>query len=340
MLNNWLYPLIVLLSVLLAYASLPLLRRQQLLDIPNERSSHSTPVPRAGGVSFVLLYLLLLLWLWNSGVLVRESALALCGGGLVVATIGLVDDRFSLSSKFRLFVQFLCFGVSVPLLSYSFLNFNTALLLSSFIIIVSIVLSVWWLNLFNFLDGIDGFAVSEAIFLCLAAASLCWLFGDVSYSRLLLLLAASLVGFLVINWPPAKLFMGDVGSYFLGFMLSMLALMTMLQQVISPLSWLILTALFWVDASYTLLLRIISGEPWNKAHRSHAYQILSRGWKSHSRVTMTAVLVNTCWLFPMAYGGQWLVESNRIVWAWGLMFLAIMPVLWGVIRIKTTIKID
>ncbi|MEH6651172.1 MAG: glycosyltransferase family 4 protein [Motiliproteus sp.] len=340
MLNNWLYPVVVFFSVLLTYASLPLLRHQRLLDIPNERSSHTTPVPRAGGISFVLLYLLLLLWLWRSGVLIGLNTLVLCAGGLVVAATGLIDDRYGLSSKFRLLVQFLCFGVSVPLLSYPFLNFDTAWLLSGSIIFVTIMLSVWWLNLFNFLDGIDGYAVSEAVFLCLSAAGLCWLFDAVSSSSALLLLAASLVGFIVINWPPAKLFMGDVGSYFLGFMLSMLALLTMLQQIISPLSWIILTALFWVDASYTLLLRMFAGESWHQAHRSHAYQVLSRGWNSHSRVTVTAITVNTCWLFPMAYGGQWLIESNRIVLAWIVMIMAVLPILWGVIRIKATIKID
>ena len=95
--------------------------------------------------------------------------------------------------------------------------------------------------------------------------------------------------------------MGDVGSYFLGAIIALLAVLTVRDQLISPLTWVVLTSLFWVDASMTLLRRILNGARWSQAHRSHAYQILSRRWHSHQQVSLLAIVVNTFWLIPVSY---------------------------------------
>jgi Fuc2NAc and GlcNAc transferase len=203
-----------------------------------------------------------------------------------------------------------------------------------------VLVSVWWINVFNFLDGIDGYAISEAVFICFAATGLCLYADAVMPAQLFLLLVASISGFIIINWSPARLFMGDVGSYFLGFIIAMLAVLTVREQLISPLSWLVLTALFWVDASYTLLNRLHKGERWYQAHRSHAYQILSRRWDSHHRVSVLAILINLGWLLPISYYGQWLWDDRHIVMASLLSIVACLPIVWGVFKVKSEMVLD
>ncbi|MEH6823696.1 MAG: glycosyltransferase family 4 protein [Motiliproteus sp.] len=324
LLNNLIYPLVALLSLLFAYAVLKLLRQQQLFDLPNARSSHTTPVPRGGGVSFAVLYLMLLVWLALTATVPVMDVLVLIGGGGVLALVGFADDRSGLSSKFRLMMQCLCMSASVLCIYYYQLEGASAVFWFG---IGGLVLAcVWWINLFNFLDGIDGYATSEAVLLCVAAAGLCSLGSGILYAQLYLLLAASLIGFGVLNWAPAKLFMGDVGSYFLGFIIAMLAVLTLREQLIAPLVWLILTALFWIDASMTLLRRMLSGERWYEAHRSHAYQILSRRWQSHQRVSLLAIGVNAFWLMPLGFGAQWLIDNDQNGCVLALFIVACLPI--------------
>ncbi|MEH6470752.1 MAG: glycosyltransferase family 4 protein [Halopseudomonas sp.] len=331
--NSFIYPLVSVVSLLFAVIALQLLRRQQLFDLPNERSSHSTPVPRGGGVSFAILYLLLLSGLALAGELPVIEALVLIVGGGVLALIGFLDDRFSLSSKSRLLVQLVCAAISVLSFYYYQLSGGSGLL---WLWLGGLVLaSIWWVNLFNFLDGIDGYAISEAVLISTAAAGLCLQGAENIYPQLFLLLAASLIGFGVLNWAPAKLFMGDVGSYFLGFILAMLAVLTVREQLISPLVWLILTALFWIDASVTLLRRMLRGERWYQAHRSHAYQILSRRWQSHQRVSLLAIAINTVWLIPLSFVCQWLLDTDQFGFALGVFVCACVPIACGVYWLKS-----
>jgi Fuc2NAc and GlcNAc transferase len=332
LLDNLIYPLVAAVSLLSSFLVLQLLRHLQLFDLPNARSSHTIPVPRGGGVSFTLVYLSLLLWLAVTAEIDLNEALVLMVGGGVLALVGLVDDRFGLSSKTRFLMQCLCMTLSVLGLYHDQLSSGSLVLW--FGLCGLVLASVWWINLFNFLDGIDGYATAEALLICLAAAGLCFLRADSQYPRLFLLLAAVLVGFGVFNWAPAKLFMGDVGSYFLGFIIAMLAVLTVREQLISPLVWLVLTALFWVDASMTLLRRILNGERWYQAHRSHAYQILSRRWHSHQRVSLLAIAINVVWLIPMSVGTQWLLSNNHQGFAWVLAIVACVPVVAGVRRLR------
>jgi Fuc2NAc and GlcNAc transferase len=163
---------------------------------------------------------------------------------------------------------------------------------------------VWWINLFNFMDGIDGFAGTQAVFMLLGAAALsAWTNADVISSpvwMLMLSVAAATVGFLLLNWPPAKIFMGDVGSTWLAFMVFALALLSVQAGWLSYASWLVLAAVFVTDATVTLLTRLLRGERWYEAHRIHAYQKLARRWGGHRPVTLRAVGVNVLWLAPLA----------------------------------------
>jgi Fuc2NAc and GlcNAc transferase len=170
---------------------------------------------------------------------------------------------------------------------------------------VAVVGSVYWLNLFNFMDGIDGLAASEAVFVALAAALLAVLRmpGIVDQGPLWMLLgiAAASVGFLMLNWPPAKIFMGDAGSTYLGFMIAVLALMTIATGWLTLTQWAILVATFVTDATVTLVRRLLLRERVFEAHRRHAYQVLSRRWGGHQPVTLSFTGLNLIWLLPLAY---------------------------------------
>jgi len=333
LLNTTIYPWVAIVSLLFTYVILLLLRKKQLFDLPNARSSHTVPVPRGGGVSFAVLYLILLGWLAWSGRVVLYEALVLMISGAALALVGFIDDRIGLSFKIRLFIQITCMVLSLSILYY-FPLINGSVLIW-FSVAGMALAAVWWINLFNFLDGIDGYACSEAVLICMAAAGLCRYASDNYYPELFLLLAAVVLGFAVLNWSPAKLFMGDVGSYFLGAIIALLAVLTVRDQLISPLTWVVLTSLFWVDASMTLLRRILNGARWSQAHRSHAYQILSRRWHSHQQVSLLAIVVNTFWLIPLSFSTQWLANSHQYGLAVLMIIIASLPIVSGVYWLKS-----
>jgi Fuc2NAc and GlcNAc transferase len=189
---------------------------------------------------------------------------------------------------------------------------------------------VWALNLFNFMDGIDGIAASQAIFMAGAGAVLAILSGmSVSTSAAALVVAAASLGFLVWNWPPARIFMGDVGSGFLGFVLAVLALAALRERAVMLPVWLILSGVFVIDATVTLLRRVARRERVYEAHRSHAYQWQARRWNSHLRVTMACGLFNLLWLAPWA----WLCVRFPAHAGWyvaaALGPLVVLAVVWG-----------
>ena len=155
---------------------------------------------------------------------------------------------------------------------------------------------VWTLNLFNFMDGIDGIAASEAVFISCSGALLSFIHGQSGQILVLgLTFGSAALGFLLWNWPPATIFMGDVGSGYLGYVISVMALVAARDNPAAVLIWLILGGVFFVDATVTLLRRAIRRERLHQAHRCHAYQRLARQWGSHRRVTITVMLLNLGW---------------------------------------------
>jgi Fuc2NAc and GlcNAc transferase len=160
---------------------------------------------------------------------------------------------------------------------------------------------VWLLNLYNFMDGIDGIAGVEAVTVALAACLLAWLAGlGVEAWWPMLLLAAGVAGFLVWNWPPARIFMGDAGSGFIGLMLGLLSIQAAQLSFELLAGWLVLLAVFVTDATLTLLRRLLRGQPLTEAHRSHAYQYAARRLGGHRSVTLAVAGINLLWLLPIA----------------------------------------
>jgi Fuc2NAc and GlcNAc transferase len=275
-----------------------------MIDIPNARSSHVLPTPRGGGLAIVVTVLFAIGVAYARGNVPPDLAAVLLVGGPLVALIGCIDDIRSVSVAARLAVQFAAFGWCVyclgPLppvhLGFAVVNLGVG---GS---IAAVVLLVWFLNIYNFMDGIDGIASVEAIsVMTFATLLIFWQQGEPSIVFALLVVVAAAAGFLIWNWPPARIFMGDAGSGFLGFFVGSIAWATIVRGRLSIWVWLILLGAFIVDATVTLLRRWHRGARLAEAHRSHAYQRLSRKYQSHLKVTLGILFINALWLDPLAY---------------------------------------
>lgn len=272
--------------------------RTNLMDVPNARSSHARATPRGGGLAIVLVTQVAVLALWLLGELGSAGAVALLAGGSAVALVGWLDDRIGLSARLRLGVHLAACTVAV----WAIVGPDAGWLAST----VLVVGMAWFLNLFNFMDGIDGIAGAEAVCSALIAALLINHFGGgAGLVALALILGGASLGFLVWNWAPARIFLGDAGSGYLGYTLGVMALLSARSTAVPLTTWLILAGVFIVDATVTLIRRGLRGEKVYEAHRSHAYQHLARRWGRHDRVSAAVVLINVLWLGPLAF---WSVE--------------------------------
>lgn len=296
----------LLVIVLASWAMTGWLRRYALtrdvLDIPNARSSHRLPTPRGGGVAIVISSALAFAVLGALGGLSREVCWALLGSGLLVAAVGFADDHRPLAARWRLLVHFLaaawgllCMG-GMPSLSL----FGGEVLPAWLLCGLGLVYLVWLLNLYNFMDGIDGIAAVEAITVCSGGALLYVLLGHAGLAQVPMILALACAGFLFWNFPAARIFMGDAGSGYLGIMLGLFSLQAGWVEPQLFWAWLILLGVFMVDASVTLLHRLMRGERVYLAHRSHAYQYASRRYGQHWPVTLAVAVINLIWLLPLA----------------------------------------
>lgn len=301
------------------------------LDIPNERSSHSAPTPRGGGLSIVLTFLVGSYCLMVSDLVPSMSFYLLFIPGSLIAFIGLVDDVWTVNPLARLFfhfsaaILFIYYIDSMPVLPW----FSERIVVGSWGYLLAALGLVWCINLNNFMDGIDGLASIEAICVTGGAAFIIWLTkGETAFVDLLLLLAAATAGFLIWNWPPAKIFMGDAGSGFLGFIIGSFALMTSTAGGINLWSWIILYGVFVVDATVALTRRVLRGERFYQAHRSHAYQIMARKLKSHKKVTVGVLGINMLWLFPLSVISSMFPDYSLYCFA-----VAYFPLLLTVIKL-------
>lgn len=297
-------------------------QRVNLLDVPNQRSSHEVSTPRGGGLSIVVVFLGASAVLWAIGRLEHDTAIAFLLGGGLIAAIGFADDHSHVSSGRRFLVQVIAASIVVTILGgLPEIPFGeTAVDLGVVGDFLAIFFMVWFTNAFNFMDGIDGIAASEAAFIALGALAVSAT-GSVVGLPLGVLAAASL-GFLVWNWPPAKIFLGDVGSAFLGFTLIAIALRASADGPVSIWPWLILAGVFLVDATITLITRALSGQKWYSAHKSHAYQKASRRLGAHRPVTLAVLSINLLWLLPLAWFAGAYPEFG-----WWLTIVAWMPLI-------------
>jgi len=293
---------------------------RSLLDVPNDRSSHKAPTPRGGGAAIVIAFIFPLIFGWSSGGVDANIVFAVSGAGLLVAVIGFWDDHEHVSIKWRLLVHILA-SIWAVFWIYQSENPQVSGMTNWLLILVAVFSLTWLINLFNFMDGIDGIAGSEALFIALSGGFLVWLSGSNGLALIFFGLAASVLGFLIWNWPPARIFMGDVGSGFLGLVLGVLAFAAVSLELVTFWSWLILFGVFLVDASLTLIRRMHLGERWYEAHCTHAYQNAARDW-GHLKVTVISNTINYLWLLPLAVLAFYYPE-----WGWLIATLAIIPLI-------------
>ncbi|MGR8929081.1 MAG: MraY family glycosyltransferase [Gammaproteobacteria bacterium] len=232
----------------------------------------------------------------------------LLSAGTLVAGIGFYDDHGHVPARWRFLTHI---GAAVLMLMFLggfpavFLPAPTDWLFKRWIVDlgwlgypIGILMLVWFLNLFNFMDGTDGIAGSEAVFVSGSLAGYLYYLDPFSFQVAISLVAAS-SGFLIWNWPKAKIFMGDVGSGFLGLMLGILILMAAQQAAVLLYCGVILFGVFIVDATYTLLYRFFSKQKWYEAHCSHTYQRAARR-HGHLPVLWASWIINLSWLLPIS----------------------------------------
>ena len=299
--------------------------RHGWLDIPNARSLHRQTVPRGAGVIIVLLVTV------AAAAQTSSVFFAALLPGLGIAAIGWWDDLRGLSARIRFLAYGSCAlstlllipGGSAPaeLVDWAWLAAGTIGLL-------------WSINLYNFMDGINGIATLEAVFVVGAGLLLSAnLPADSSLAPFSFCVLAILLGFLGWNFPRARVFMGDVGSAFLGFLLGIIALWSDRHGGPSLLVWAILGAAFIADTTYTLLVRLATGQRWYQAHRLHAFQKLTSRWgESHVRATAAFMGVNIAWLLPLAW-----VAHHRLLGASIVILLAYLPLLAACYALKAGI---
>lgn len=310
--NLWYYLLLFLGSLVLTGMFRHYALKAHFFDVPNQRSSHSMPTPRGGGLAIVLTFLAgswLLVWFTVVPVeLFREVSVCIA----IVAGIGLLDDFRPVSASVRLSVHILASGLFVFwVIPVHFVPFSTWPLSLGWLVVIGLA---WLLNLFNFMDGIDGIATVETMSVAGSAMVLLWFTGGAGiYIYWLGILVVVSAGFLVWNWPPAKIFMGDVCSGSLGFCLGLFAMMTSFDTKMTIWTWFILLGVFIADATVTLSRRIIQKKRFCQAHRSHAYQILARRLRSHKKVTLAVLAVNVFWLFPCAFFSVFWPDSGHLL---------------------------
>ena len=299
-----------------------------LLSVPNHRSSHVKVTPHGGGLGiYIAVVLMSAVWLFYPDLhayrVLYWYVLALAS---LIAITGLWDDIRQVPRKIRFFIQLFSCAVLVFLVVLPSILQQSASFFTGVILLVLVVLGVWWINLFNFMDGIDGLAAAQAIFMLSGGLVLMAMvesgLDDSGIGLSMVILVAASAGFLIHNWSPARIFMGDVGSTFLAFMILFFALVTSVEKELMYQTWLILGALFISDASVTLLQRFVSGQRWFEAHNSHAYQRLSRKYASHAKVSLGFVVVNLLWLFPLAWA-----TLTYPAFSWYLVCLAYFPLL-------------
>ncbi|MEQ8954777.1 MAG: glycosyltransferase family 4 protein [Gammaproteobacteria bacterium] len=298
-----------------------------MLDHPVARSAHAQSTPLAGGLSIAGVFLVGSLFNYFNGSLPANELMALLAGALLAA-IGLVDDLRQLNIRWRVPAQFLAaiwviaWLGEIPAISLAGLEIGGVVLL-----LLAILALVWLTNLYNFMDGIDGLAGSELVFVNVMS----FIFVINSEDQVLALASLSLfaagLGFLLWNWPPAKIFMGDAGSGFVGFILGVLAIISMQHGSLTVWTWLLLLGVFVVDATVTLLRRVISGQKWYEGHASHAYQQAARKYQSHRKVTITVIAINCLWLAPLAWLSTKLPENGIYFSLLGIIPLVFLA--WG-----------
>ena len=286
-----LFSLLLLLSWSLTYTIKEIAIKKALVDIPNDRSSHTTPTPHGGGIAIAVAWFVGIAYLFIADKM-RPRVKSKLFEWDVIAVVSYLDDLYELKPRTRFLTQLftalagLWFLDGMNVLDFGLFSIDNAIITNT----IAVIAIIWFINLYNFLDGIDGYAGSEAIFLAIAGYLL---FGDVQF----LVLIASVLGFLVWNWHKAKIFMGDVGSTLLGYNVAIFTIYYANKESTNLWIWIILFGLFWFDATLTLYRRYKNKEKLSQAHKKHVYQRLNQSGWTHSRVVLYSMAINAVLFF-------------------------------------------
>jgi UDP-N-acetylmuramyl pentapeptide phosphotransferase/UDP-N-acetylglucosamine-1-phosphate transferase len=293
---------------------------RQLLDQPGERRSHRVTTPRGGGIGIVVSQLLACVLAVTLFPVFAIPVAVFALGLLLVAGIGWWDDHRALPALPRLCVHLLAallLGAMVWAESGSLLK---ALFCAG--------LAVSLINIWNFMDGINGLAATQAIIVGLGAVLLL----PQPYSFVAYAFVVGCAGFLPFNFPRARVFMGDVGSGALGYLVAGLLALGLCVTEVAPVLWLLLPVAFFIDAGFTLLLRILNGEPWMEAHTQHLYQRFVKRDFSHFAVTLGYVAFSLIGLTIAV-----VFSRLPLVWGWagGSICIAAAAVIWISFRARS-----
>ena len=285
------YLILFLISFSLTYFIKNYMIKKSLVAVVNERSSHTVPTPHGGGIALAITWFIGLFYLYFIGEISSNLFYALLFGA-VISIVSFFDDIYELSPKIRLIAQaIVAIGGLYFLGGFETLTFGIFDIQNPiFTNIFAFFMIIWFINLYNFLDGINGYAGSEAIFLALT--------GFILFSgNYFLVLAVSVLGFLYWNWNKAKIFMGDVGSTLLGYNIAIFTIYYANEQATNFWIWIILFGVYWFDATLTLIRRKLNKEKLSLAHKKHAYQRLTQSGWSHYKVTNYSIGLNIILFF-------------------------------------------
>ncbi len=303
------------------------LTRRAVFDRPNERSSHAIPVPRGGGIAVVAAVAVGWGWIAADPSMADPARwLAPLAAGLALAGISFVDDLRNLGAGLRLGVQ--AAAVVVGLWALDGKGALAAVAPTWIDLPLTALGWLWFLNLYNFMDGIDGITGVETLSIGAGLAGLVALgLAPETVAGPALVLAAGALGFLVWNWHPARIFLGDVGSVPLGYLLGFLLVIVAGQGVVGLAAALVLPLVYLVDASVTLVRRVARGESPTQAHREHVYQRAVIAGASHSAVSTRIAAANAClialaWFMAPVAPVAALALGCGVVFA---LFLALRP---------------
>lgn len=268
--------------------------KKSLVASVNERSSHSVPTPHGGGIAVSLTWFIGLIYLYMNNQIDLTLFYALIIGA-IIAVVGLIDDIVELSPKLRMIVFATVSIVGIYIiggldsLTFGLFTIENQFLTNAF----ALLLILWYINLTNFIDGINGYLGTKFAFLGLAGFIL---FSGAHF----LVLAMAVLGFLYWNFGKAKIFMGDVGSTLLGYTIAIITIYYANIESSNLWVWFTLYGVFWFDATFTLIRRKLNGEKLTQAHKKHAYQRLTQAGWSHSCVTLAALGLNLV-IFALVY---------------------------------------
>ena len=325
----WLPLIAFVLSFLGVYFLKKSALRLKIVAIPNERSLHNKVTPRGGGVIIAIVFLAFLLVFYITRQIMVAEFLVLFGGGLIMAVTGFLDDILELKASIRFIIQFFVAGWGLYWIGGipSTVFFERLPILYAIANAVAVVALVWFINSFNFIDGIDGLSTSSATFFSLSIGGYFLWQGIEPYGSLLIVLAACSLAFLCFNWPPAKMFLGDAGSNFFGYLFGAMVLITVKNGNLSIWTWLIILAYLITDTTTTTFLRLCLVKGWYHTHRSHAYQNLARVLDNHKFVTCLITGINVFYLLPLAY-----LSIQYQQYAWLAFAASVIPILGFVLK--------